>query len=95
MLFAFMVNDLIRRCLPRAKFVDDLTVIEVQAYAVHNNMCLNPSECKIMAIDFLYENSFQCPPVATCGCVLEKVKLFKFLEVFTCLLRYRNIYLIP
>ena len=29
MLFAVMVNDLIRRWLPRAKFVNDLTVIEI------------------------------------------------------------------
>ena len=93
-----MVNDLIRRWLPRAKFVDDLTVIEiiprnvlsilphivseVQAYAVNNNMCLNPSKCKIMAFDFLHYYSFQCPPVATCGCILEEVKSFKFLGVF-------------
>ena len=80
MLFAVMVNDLIRRWLPRAnyKFVDDLTVIEiiprnvpsilpyivseVHACAVNNNMCLNPPKCKIMAIDFLHYNSFQCPP---------------------------------
>ena len=57
MLFAVnKVNDLIRRWLPRAKFVDYLTVLEiiprnvpsilpyivseVQAYAVNNNMCL-------------------------------------------------------
>lgn len=93
-----MANDLIRRWLPRAKFVDDLTVIEiiprnvlsilphivseVQAYAVNNNMCLNPSKCKIMAFDFLHYYSFQCPPVATCGCILEEVKSFKFLGVF-------------
>ena len=56
MLFAVKVNDLVRRWLPRAKFVDYLTVLEiiprnvpsilpyivseVQAYAVNNNMCL-------------------------------------------------------
>ena len=45
-------------------------------------MCLNPSKCKIMAIDFLHYNSFQCRPVATYSCILEKVKSFKFLEVF-------------
>ena len=98
MLFAVMVNDLIRCWLPRAKFVDDLTAIEtiprnvpsilpyivsqVQSYAVKNNMCLNPTKCKIMAVDFLHYNSFQCPPVATCGHLLEEVKSFKFLGVF-------------
>ena len=45
-------------------------------------MCLNPSKFKIMAIDFLHYSSFQCPPVATCGCILGKVKSFKFLGVF-------------
>ena len=45
-------------------------------------MCLNPSKCKIMAFDFLHYNSIQCPPVATCGCILEEVKSFKFLGVF-------------
>ena len=35
-----------------------------------------------MAFDFLHYNSFQCPPVATCGCILEEVKSFKFLGVF-------------
>ena len=44
-------------------------------------MCLNPSKCKIMAFDFLHY-SFQCPPVATCGCILEEVKPSKFLGVF-------------
>ena len=87
-----MVNDPILHWLPCAKFVDDLTVIEiiprnvpsilpyieseVQAYAVNNNMCLKPSKCKIMAFDFLHYNSFQCPSVATCGCILEEVKSF-------------------
>ena len=45
-------------------------------------MSLNPPKCKIMAFDFLYYDSFQCPPVATCGCILEEVKSFKFLGVF-------------
>ena len=98
LLFAVMVNDLIRCWLPRAKFVEDLTVIEiiprnelsilphivleVQAYTVYNNMCLNPSKCNIIAFDFLHYYSFQCPPVARCSCILEEVKSFKFLGVF-------------
>ena len=45
-------------------------------------MCLNPPKCKMMAIDFLHYNSFQCPPAATCDCILEEVKSFKFLGVF-------------
>ena len=98
LLFGVMVNDLIRHWLPRAKFVDDVSVTEiiprnvpsilpyivteVQAYAINNNMSLNPSKSKIMAFDFLHYNSFQCPPVATCGSILEEVKSFKFLGVF-------------
>ena len=34
------------------------------------------------AFDCLHYYSFQCPPVATCGCILEEVKSFKFLGVF-------------
>ena len=45
-------------------------------------MCLNRSKCNVMAFDFLHYYSFHCPPVATCGCILEEVKSFKFLGVF-------------
>ena len=35
-----------------------------------------------MAFDFLHYYSFQCPPVAKGGCILEEVKLFKFHGIF-------------
>ena len=37
LLFVVMVNDLIRRWLPRAKFVDDLTVIEIILRNIEEN----------------------------------------------------------
>ena len=59
-LFAVMVNDLLSTWGPRAKFVDDLTALEIiprnspslmsyivsdiQRFAVNNNMKLNPSQ---------------------------------------------------
>ena len=69
-LFAVMVNDLVQIWGTRIKFVDDLTVLEVilrnspsllnvvvddiHAFAVNNNMCLNPRKCKSMTVDFLH-----------------------------------------
>ena len=63
-----MVNDLIRRWLPRAKFVDDQTVIEiilrnvlsilphivseVQAYAVNNNKYYVPQNVRSWRLTF-------------------------------------------
>ena len=44
LLFAIMVNDLIRRWLPRAKFVDDLTVIEIISRNVPSILPHNVSE---------------------------------------------------
>ena len=52
-------------------------------YSIHISICaLTPKKCKILAFDFLHYISFQFPPVATCGCILEEVKSFKFLGVF-------------
>ena len=69
-LFAVMVNDLVESWAARIKFVDDLTVLEVvprnspsllnvvvddiHAFAVNNNMRLNPRKCKSMTIGFLH-----------------------------------------
>ena len=77
LLFAVMVNDLVSSWSPRAKFVDDLTVVEIvprnspsvlnfivqdiNQYAVTNNMTLNPSKCKEMSVDFLQYNSCCVP----------------------------------
>ena len=75
-LFAVMINDLVQSWGARIKFVDDLTVLEVvprnspsllnevvdyiHAFAVNNNMRLNPRKCKTVTVDFLHYNS--CVP---------------------------------
>ena len=64
-LFSVMVNDLVSTWAPRAKFVDDLSILEIiprnspsllghvikdiQSYAHDCNMCLNPAKCKEMS----------------------------------------------
>ena len=98
LLFAVMVNDLVSTWGPRAKYVDDLTILEIiprncpsylgyivndtELFAFHNNMCLNPTKCKTMRIDFLHYNSYTCPSLATGGAFIECVKSFKFLGVY-------------
>ena len=78
-LFAVMVNDLVQIRGARIKFVDDLTALEVvprnspsslnvvvddiHAFAVNNNMRLNPSKCKSMTVDFLPYNSCVSRPI--------------------------------
>ena len=65
-LFAVMVNDLVQSWGDRIKFVDDLTalkvvprnspsllnvvVVDIHAFAVNNNMRLNPRKCKSMTV---------------------------------------------
>ena len=69
LLFAIMVNDLVSLCVPRAKYVDELTVLEVvprntpsmlnfivneiEPYAISNNMRLSPSKSKELFVSFL------------------------------------------
>ena len=68
-LFFVMVNDLVSTWPERAKYVDDLTILEIiprnspsylncivddiQCFSHRNNMRLNPAKCKGMTIDFL------------------------------------------
>ena len=68
-LFFVMVNDLVNTWPERAKYVDDLTILEIiprnspsylncivddiQCFSHRNNMRLNPTKCKGMTIDFL------------------------------------------
>ena len=68
-LFAVMVNHLAQSWGTRIKFVDDLTVLEVvprnspsllnvvvddiHAFAVNNNMRLNPLKCKSMTLHLI------------------------------------------
>ena len=66
-LFSVMVNDLVSTWPNRAKYVDDLTIVEViprispsylncivgdtQCFSHRNNIPLNPAKCKAMTID--------------------------------------------
>ena len=67
-LFAAMVDDLVRSLGPRIKYVDDLTILEViprnsppvmnhfvndfSSFAHSNNMQLSPSKFKLIRVDF-------------------------------------------
>ena len=95
--FAFMVNDLVQSWGARIKFVDDLTVLEVvprnspsllnvvvddiHAFAVNNNMRLNPRKCKSMTVDFLHYNCCLPRPIAVGGSNMEQVSTFKLLGI--------------
>ena len=98
LLFAVMVNDLVSTWSPRAKFVDDLSVVEIvprnspsvlnfivqdiNQYAVTNNMTLNPSKCKEMSVDFLQYNSCVLRPIVVGNAIVERVASFKLLGAY-------------
>ena len=91
-LFAVMVNDLVQSWGARIKFVDDLTVLEVvprnspsllnvvvddiHAFAVNNNMRLNPRKCKSISVDFLHYNGCVPRPIGVSGSDIEQVSTF-------------------
>ena len=97
-LFSVMVNDLVSTWPKRAKYVDDLTILEIiprnspsylncivddiQCFSHRNNMRLNPAKCKAMTIDFLDYNSCTWHPICTGRVVIELVKSFKLLGVY-------------
>ena len=74
LLFSVMVSDLVLTWSPRAKFVDDLTIVT-------NNMTLNPSKCKEMSVDFLQYNSCVLHPIVVGNAIVERVASFKLLGV--------------
>ena len=98
LLFAVTVNDLVSSWFPRAKYVDDLTVLEVvprnspsmlnfvvneiESYAISNNMRLNPLKCKELSVDFLRYNSCSWQPIAVGGAFIKRVSCFKLLGVY-------------
>ena len=77
--------------------MDDLTVLEVvprnspsllnvvvddiHAFAVNNNMRLNPRKCKSMTVDFLHYSSCVPRPIAVGGSDIEQVPTFKLFGV--------------
>lgn len=72
--------EIIPRNVP---FVLHFIVSQVQSFASSNNKRLSPVKCKVLAVDFILQyNSFQCPPIATGGYILEEVKSFKFLGIY-------------
>ena len=97
-LFAVMVSDLISTWGPRIKFDDDLTALErvprnsssymnyivsdIQTFACHNNMKLNPEKCKEMTVDFLQYNATKWQPICINGKQVEVVTVFKYLGVY-------------
>ena len=97
-LFSVMVNDQVNTWSKRAKYVDDLTILEIiprnspsylncivddiKCFSHCNNMRLNPAKSKALTIDFLDYNSCTWRPICTGGIVIERVKSFKLLGVY-------------
>ena len=93
-----MVNDFVSSCVPRAKYVDDLAVLEVvprkspsmlnfivneiEPYAISNNMNLSFSKCKELFVGFLRCNSCSWHPIAVGGALIERVSCFKLLGAY-------------
>ena len=92
-----MVNDLVQSWGARIKFVDDLTALKVvprnspsllnvvvddiHAFAVNNNMRLNPRKCKSVTVDLLHYNGWVPHPIAVVGSDIEQISTFKLLGV--------------
>ena len=57
--------------------VDD----DIHAFAVNNNMRLNPCKCKSMTVDFLHYNSCVPRPIAVGESDIEQVSTFRLLGV--------------
>ena len=95
-LFSVMVNDLVNTWSKLAKYVYDLTILEIirrnspsylncivddiQCFSHCNIMRLNTAKCKAMTIDFLDYNSCTWRLICTGGVVIERVKSLNFSE---------------
>ena len=93
--FAVLVNNLARQWKIRAKYVDDLSVVEIIprcstsflpfiardicTYASEHDMRLNPVKCKEMFIDFLHHKPHHPPPSES---EIERVHTNKLLGVY-------------
>ncbi len=98
LLFAVMVNELLSMWGPRAKFVDDLTALEIvprnspsfmshivadiQSIVDMNNMELNPGKCKEIIVDFLQFNSSVLEPIIIGATHVKIVSSCKLLGVY-------------
>ena len=97
-LFAVLVNNLSRNWNLRAKYVDDLTVVEVipkisismlpvianeiNTFASQHGMRFNGAKCKDMLIDFLRSKSFPTSPIYVNGSPMEQVTTHRVLGVY-------------
>ena len=57
-------------------------VSDIQTFACHNNMKLNPEKCKEMTVDFLQYNATKWQPICINGKQVEFVTVFKLLGVY-------------
>ena len=97
LLFAILVNNLVKDWKTRVKYVDDLSVLEIIprsstsmlpfvardicSYASSHGMKLNPSKCKELRIDFLQYKPSDLPPLQMSGSIIEQVSSYKLLGV--------------
>ena len=94
LLFAILVNNLLKNWHGRIKFVDDTTafeiipsailpmvVDEISNFASVRGMQLNPKKCKEMIISFLKHNHTCFAPIFISGFPVEVVSTFKLLDV--------------
>ena len=97
-LFAVLVNKLTSNWNLRAKYVDDLTIVEIierysfsmlptianeiGTFSAEHGMRLNGSKCKDMLIDFLRYKPFPTTPIFINGLPIEQVSTHKILGVY-------------
>ena len=98
LLFAVLVNKLARQWMIWAKYVDNLSVVEIIprcstsflpfiardicTYASEHGMCLNPVKCKEMLINFLHYKLHHPPPLQLSGSEIKRVHTYKLLGVY-------------
>ena len=97
-LFAVLVNKLISNWNLKAKYVDDLTIVEIiqrcsfnmlpiianeiGTFAMEHGMRLNGPRCKDMLIEFLRCKPFSTRPIFINGVPIEQVSTHKILGVY-------------
>ena len=70
--------------MERSQFVriGNYIVSDIQTFACHNNMKLNPEKCKEIIVDFLQYNATKWQPISINGKQVEVVTVFKLLGVY-------------
>ena len=97
LLFAILVNRLVRDLPNRVKYVDDTTLYEVIArcspsylpiiadeiysYASQRRMWLNPMKCRELVVNFLQYQLSPLSPLQLSGATIQKVSTYKILGV--------------